>query len=110
MTKTIILCDVCGREVSVDERIALKKRVGRRGGELNCDMCRTCFDRISSDLKSGRPGHEDVFIATVRAAVEKHTYDMGKADATKTADLDSAFYNTVYNALVAYDNALIETM
>lgn len=106
MTKTIIVCDVCGRETSVDDRVALKKRVGRRGGELNCDMCRTCFDRITRELKGATPSREALFIEAVKAAVELHSN--GPVGTQTAFDIDREFHRAVYNALDAYENAKTE--
>lgn len=51
MTKTVILCDCCGREITVNERIYLKRRAGKHGGEMNCDMCNSCWERICREAR-----------------------------------------------------------
>lgn len=100
MIKTIIVCDVCGREIN-GERFEIKHRCGIVG---TCDVCRTCFERITGELKNGTPSREEVFIKTVKAAVRKHK---GSHDGTQTDVLDREFHRTVCNALVEYGNARI---
>lgn len=52
MTKTMIVCDFCGKMVTPEERIYLKhKPQGRDRHECNFDMCSSCWDRIQSEAK-----------------------------------------------------------
>ena len=42
-TKTIVLCDICGRETPLDERIRVKRRDGAHRFETGVDMCADCW-------------------------------------------------------------------
>ena len=94
MTKTVIVCDICGKQITVDERVCLKRKAGKRGGEMNVDFCKSCMGEVEAFCNHRHPAN-------------MFEQEVG-ADIADDALSDHEFRQKVRNSLVKYRKEMVE--